>query len=55
MVYDFARTCSASLVAVMGGGYGSSAAQIAGLHYQTVVEAYRSWKSINMDSESLAK
>ena len=55
MVYDLARTCSASLVAVMGGGYGSSAAQIAGLHYQTVVEAYRSWKSINMDSESLAK
>ena len=55
MVYDLARTCSASLVGVMGGGYGSSAAQIAGLHYQTVVEAYRSWESINMDSESLAK
>ena len=55
MVYDFARDCSASLVAVMGGGYSSCATQIAALHYQTVAEAYRSWKSVNMDSEKLAK
>lgn len=51
MVFDFARACSASLVAVMGGGYGSSAARIAELHYQTVTEAYRSWESINLDGE----
>jgi len=55
MVYDFARDCSASLVAVMGGGYGSNAAQIAELHYQTVAEAYRSWGLVNLDSERLSK
>lgn len=55
MVYDFARGCLASLVAVMGGGYSSCATQIAELHYQTVAEAYRSWKSVNMGSEKLAK